>query len=137
MDTKLETLISFSETRSFTRTAQQLGLTQPAVSQHIRSLEKEYGTRLTHRTEGGMQLTPQGEVAVRYAKQIVALYRSLAQRMEEHRRCAGGYYGGLDALGGEPRDGPGAGKLLLRSQGHQLYHPDRTGRQLVRKASCG
>lgn len=95
MDTKFETLLSFSETRSYTRTAQLLGLTQPAVSQHIRSLEKEYECRLVHRTETGMQLTPQGELVVRYARQIVGLYRSLAQRMEDYRRCEGGITVGL------------------------------------------
>ena len=36
MDSKLETLIKVNETRSFTKAAELLSLTQPAVSQHIR-----------------------------------------------------------------------------------------------------
>ncbi len=87
MDHKLETLIAFGETKNYTKAAQLLGISQPAVSQHIRALEESFGCRLVHRTEMGMQLTPQGELAVRYAKQIVSLYRSLVRRMEDFRRA--------------------------------------------------
>lgn len=46
MDSKLETLIKVNETRSFTKAAELLSLTQPAVSQHIRQLEQDLGATL-------------------------------------------------------------------------------------------
>lgn len=41
LDKRYQTLISLAETQSFTQTAKQLFITQPAVSQQIASLESE------------------------------------------------------------------------------------------------
>ncbi len=46
---------------SFTRAAQDLFLTQSAVSQKIQSLEQQLGYLVFHRTPAGLRLTPQGE----------------------------------------------------------------------------
>ena len=43
---KLDTFLSLCETRSYTRTAEYLHITQPAVTQHIKYLESYYGTKL-------------------------------------------------------------------------------------------
>jgi len=66
-------LCSVVEQRSFTRAAQVLGITQPAISQQIRRLEDEYETQLIHRQGGVVVSTPAGSVVYEYAAQIVAL----------------------------------------------------------------
>ena len=46
IDPKLDTLLLVAEKKNFTRAAQVLSLTQPAVSHHISQLEQELGVRL-------------------------------------------------------------------------------------------
>ena len=46
LDFRVETFLTVCQTMNFTRAAEQLHITQPAVSQHIRALEEEYGTKL-------------------------------------------------------------------------------------------
>lgn len=46
MDTQLRTFLTVCETMNFTQAARKLFLTQPAVSQHIHTLEKKYGLPL-------------------------------------------------------------------------------------------
>ena len=58
MDTQLKTFLCVCETLNFTRAAQQLFLTQPAVSQHIQALEKRYGQPLFCRRAGPLQRMP-------------------------------------------------------------------------------
>lgn len=86
MDSKLETLLKVNETHSFTRAAEQLSLTQPAVSQHIRYLEQELGTALFIRGDGTLKLTREGEIAVKYAKRIQTLYQNLEQSLSDEKR---------------------------------------------------
>ena len=57
----LNTFIVVAETESFTRAAKELGITQPAVSQHIRALEEAYNVRLFQRHAQKIHLTPEGE----------------------------------------------------------------------------
>jgi DNA-binding transcriptional LysR family regulator len=52
----------------FARAARQLFISQPALSQQIRSLEAELGFRLLDRNSRGVQLTREGEVFLREAK---------------------------------------------------------------------
>lgn len=86
IDNKLETLIAVCETGSFTKAAEQLSLTQPAVSQHIRQLEKELGARLFNRAEGSIKLTAQGEIALKYAKRIKTLYQNMLQSVSNEKK---------------------------------------------------
>ena len=60
LDPKLDTLLLVAEKRNFTRAAQALSLTQPAVSHHISQLEQELGVRLFVRGNGDLMLTPEG-----------------------------------------------------------------------------
>ena len=53
---------------SLTAAAQELCISQPAVSQAVRQLEKEAGTKLFFRTSKGVQLTREGELLYHYVK---------------------------------------------------------------------
>ncbi|MGE5550944.1 MAG: LysR substrate-binding domain-containing protein [Bacteroidota bacterium] len=58
---------------SFSRAAQALHLTQPAVSQQIRALEQELGVALLHRTNRDIRPTRAGEVLLEYAQGLLTL----------------------------------------------------------------
>ena len=62
MEPRLETFLCVCQTMNFTRAAEQLNLTQPAVSQHIRFLEKQYGMPLFIHDGRRLRLTPAGKV---------------------------------------------------------------------------
>ena len=59
--TRVHYLIHVAQTKSLSRAAAVLGITQPSLSRHIQSLEKECGTRLLYRHGRGVSLTPEGE----------------------------------------------------------------------------
>lgn len=65
---------------NFTSAGAELGLTQAAVSQHIRSLEAELGTRLFVRLRRGVELTAEGGA---YLPHIQGVFRSLARSTTE------------------------------------------------------
>jgi DNA-binding transcriptional LysR family regulator len=80
-------LLTFREVarqRSFSRAAEVLALTQPAVSQQIRALETQLGERLIERGRGGFALTPPGELLLTHADALFErLQRAEAELAEE------------------------------------------------------
>lgn len=62
LDFRTDTFLTVCETMNFTEAAKRLHITQPAVSQHIRFLEKEYNTRLFSYCNKQLYLTPAGEI---------------------------------------------------------------------------
>lgn len=70
------------EVGSYTRAAEILGYTQPALSQMISSLEKEIGITLLHRSRYGVRLTPEGERLLPTIQKTVQQYDDLC-RMED------------------------------------------------------
>lgn len=85
MDQKLITLLALCDTGSCTRVAQQLSLTQPAVSQHISRLESELNTKLFNRVHGQYLLTEEGKIVVQYAQRVQALEEAMKQKLLDHR----------------------------------------------------
>ncbi|VEU83265.1 LysR family transcriptional regulator [Acholeplasma hippikon] len=73
MNFKLKTLIAVVDYGSFTKAAEQLALTQPAVSQQIKSLEEEFNITIFDKRKKKLELTPEGVLLVRYAKRIELL----------------------------------------------------------------
>ena len=71
-DPKLVTFIKVSMLKSYTRTAELLNLTQPAVTQHIKQLEEHYGVRLIMKKGRQIFLTEEGELLLKYAKELEA-----------------------------------------------------------------
>jgi len=69
---QLETFLKVAELKSFSKAAQTIFLTQPTISDHIRSLEKELNTRLFLRTRRESILTPAGKRFLTHAKQMLA-----------------------------------------------------------------
>lgn len=69
LDKRFKTLVSLSKTNSFTKTAQQLFVTQPAVSQQIHSLETELEIPLVSRDRGKVNLTAAGLELAKFSEQ--------------------------------------------------------------------
>ncbi|MCI6907800.1 MAG: LysR family transcriptional regulator [Clostridiaceae bacterium] len=82
IDTKLRTLLSLANTKNYTETARELNLTQPAISHHIRLLEEEFHTHLFIRVKNKIKLTPEGEILLKYARRINALYDNAQAEIE-------------------------------------------------------
>lgn len=69
----LQTFMKIVEFGSFTRAAEALHLTQPAVTQHIKALEDELEEQLFGRSSGGIWLTDAGHILVDYTRRILEL----------------------------------------------------------------
>lgn len=68
LDFKINTFLTLCETRSYTQTASKLNITQPAVTQHIQSLENSCNTKLFFfDRQRHLQLTEQGELLRAFA----------------------------------------------------------------------
>lgn len=67
---RLLTFREVAERRSFSRAAEALALTQPAVSQQVGALERELGVVLLERGPGGLALTEAGELLLEHANAL-------------------------------------------------------------------
>ena len=85
LDPKLETFITVAELKNFTKAAQALNLTQPAVSNHINLLEKEYNTKLFMRKKKDFTLTNEGKIALTYARRLKALHDKMIQKIADEQ----------------------------------------------------
>ena len=73
------------EMGSFTKAAELLGYTQPALSQMIAALEKELSVKLLYRSRYGIQLTPEGERLFPSIQNSVLQYSSMRRLADEIR----------------------------------------------------
>jgi DNA-binding transcriptional LysR family regulator len=87
---QLEVLVTVAREKSFSRAAQVLGRTQPAVSQTIRRLEEELGVAVFDRSSKDGTLTAAGEVVVGYAKQILNLRQNAISAVQDLRDVRSG-----------------------------------------------
>jgi DNA-binding transcriptional LysR family regulator len=79
---QLEIFAKVAELGSFSRAADALHLTQPTVSEHIRTLEDEVGIRLLDRLGRGAVVTRAGHLLLSYAHRILALQREARQALD-------------------------------------------------------
>ena len=77
---QLEAFVQVAEGGSFSKAARELYLTQPTISAHISSLEKELNVRLFVRNTKEVSLSDNGKDLYKYAKQMV----DLQGKIEEH-----------------------------------------------------
>jgi len=73
-DFRLRVFAAVARCGGFTAAARELGISQPAVSQHISELEKELDRALFTRRRNGVTLTPDGERLLGYAGQVLHWY---------------------------------------------------------------
>jgi DNA-binding transcriptional LysR family regulator len=82
-DRRLQVFHAVAKQMSFTRAAEVLFMTQPAVTFQIKQLEEHFNTRLFDRGHGKISLTPAGELVLEYAERILGLSGEMDLRVAE------------------------------------------------------
>jgi DNA-binding transcriptional LysR family regulator len=99
---QLEIFVKVAELGSFSKAADALFLTQPTVSEHIRTLEDELGVRLLDRLGRGASVTKGGALLLSHAQRMLALAREARQAMESFQgRMSGELLVGASTIPGE------------------------------------
>jgi DNA-binding transcriptional LysR family regulator len=89
-DRRLQVFYTVARQLSFTKAAEQLFMTQPAVTFQVKQLEEHFNTRLFERTHGKIALTPVGRLVFGYAERILALNEELDARVADVSRAMAG-----------------------------------------------
>jgi len=82
-DRRLQVFHAVARQLSFTKAAEALFMTQPAVTFQIKQLEEHFSTRLFDRGHGRIALTPAGDIVLDYAERILGLSAELDTRLKE------------------------------------------------------
>lgn len=90
MDQALLVFITVVEKKSFTRAADALHMTQPAVSQYIQTLERNVGTKLLDRNNKYVQVNKAGEIVYHHANEIISLYTQMQNLVDDIMNKASG-----------------------------------------------
>ena len=78
----LKVFCDLIETQSFSKTAVLNSVTQSAVSQQLKSVEKRQGRQLVEREKRRLTLTAEGEIFYRYAREIVRRFEEMQHRIQ-------------------------------------------------------
>ena len=88
IDPKIRTLVTLNDLGSYTKTAEALSLTQPAISHHIKLLEQEFGISIFVKGKRKLKPTPEGLILLKFAHRAIALSQKVHQEIEDYRREA-------------------------------------------------
>lgn len=80
---QLEAYVEVADSRSFSKAAKKLYLTQPTVSAHIATLEKELNVRLFVRSTKDVNLSEDGKKLYKYARQMIEIGKYIEQMYKE------------------------------------------------------
>ncbi len=81
-DPRLMTLLTLVQMKNYTKTAQRLFITQPAVTHHIKSLETEFDIEI-FLSRKSFELTKQGQILVEYARRMINQSRELTEAISD------------------------------------------------------
>lgn len=90
MDQHLLVFVTVAEMGHFSRAAEELHMTQPAVSQYIQMLERSIGSKLLDRNSKFVRLNKAGEIVYHHAKQILGLYTRMQSLVGDLTNTASG-----------------------------------------------
>jgi DNA-binding transcriptional LysR family regulator len=125
---QLEYFVAVARRRHFRRAAEDLFVTQSAVSQQVRRLEAELGLTLLHRTSRGVELTPAGADLLGRAEGLLAEVAATRAAMDAH----------VGALRGGVRVAATAGDALGLAPALARFAAGQPGvRVALRQASAG
>lgn len=82
-DRRLQVFHTVAKQLSFTKAAEQLFMTQPAVTFQVKQLEEHFNVRLFDRAHGRIALTSAGELVLSYAERVIALTQEMETRVAE------------------------------------------------------
>lgn len=90
MNQHLQVFITVVERKNFSRAAEDLLMTQPAVSQYIRTFEHNIGAKLLERTSKYVRLTKAGVIVYYHAKEIIGLHNRMQTLVDDLKNHASG-----------------------------------------------
>ncbi|MBT2655932.1 LysR family transcriptional regulator [Bacillus sp. ISL-18] len=90
MDQHLLVFVTVVEKQNFSRAAEALHMTQPAVSQYIQTLERTVGTKLLNRSNKYVRLNKAGEIVYHHAREILGLYTKMQNLIDDLTNTATG-----------------------------------------------
>lgn len=115
---KLNHVVTIARTGSFSRAAEILHITQPALSRSIAAVEAHFGIKIFERSRSGSLLTPVGQLAVQEAEALLRQARTLNHNLQLYRDG----YAGTIAFG----LGPLVASLILpQLSSHFMRHYPR------------
>ena len=79
---ELELLSVLAQEMNMRKAAERLFVTQPALSQRLQSIEKEWGKELFIRSHKGLTLTPAGELVIDFANKVLKMQEELKENLE-------------------------------------------------------
>lgn len=82
-DFRLKAFYSVARNLSFTKASQELFVSQPAVTKHVRELESLYSVRLFDRKGNSISLTEAGKLLMEHCERILDDYRKLEYDMHQ------------------------------------------------------
>ena len=77
LDFRLKVFQSVAYNLSFTKASNELFITQPAISKHIKELESEFEVKLFNRIGNKISLTPAGNILLAYTERIISLHNEI------------------------------------------------------------
>ena len=89
-DRRLQVFYTVAKQLSFTKAAEQLFMTQPAVTFQVKQLEEHFNTRLFERSHGRIALTPAGRLVMDYAERVLTLTEEMDTRVADLTGTVGG-----------------------------------------------
>lgn len=100
----LSEFLSLSELLNYSKTAETLRMSQPALSNHIQALEDELGVKLFERTKRKVALTQEGRLLTNDAQKILKLFEDMhrfnqRELIENHVVTVGGFLENPEVLG--------------------------------------
>jgi DNA-binding transcriptional LysR family regulator len=133
--TQIESFMVLARELNFSRAADQLHITQPALTRRIQALEETLGQMLFLRLRGGLELTESGRLLQRHASSIEHQERELLDRLVGDRSAADGIAGFfriasfssslrsviLPALGVLLRANPRVTCQAIKAEAHELH----------------
>src|SRR5215470_8641830 len=90
LEARLRAFAAFARRRSFSAAAQELRISQPAVSKHIADVEREAGVKLVVRRPRNGELTPAGEFLANHVLRAHALLAQASRGIGEFRHLVSG-----------------------------------------------
>jgi len=134
----LHTFYRVARLLSFTRAAEELSLSQSAVSRHIEALEREYGIELFARKGRGAALTEAGTRLVPYAERLLHIAREASRAMGELTDLTSGHLiVGASTTPGHYVLGPVMAAYQARYPGIDLQLEIRDSQAMVRRVEDG
>ena len=136
LDFRVETFLAVCQTMNFTRAAEQLHITQPAVSQHIHALEEQYSTKLFRSQGKQLQLTESGRL---FFRTVAAMHHDdlrLREALHQENTRRRLRFGATLTIGEYIMPGP-LHRLLEREPDIQLYMLTANTQELLKLLDQG